>query len=154
MNATSFSKKVNFRVLNEVMSGLLVEKRPDDVIVMFVNDAARQTVNDWAEQIQSLYQTYCADNHHLRLLYMFDSYVMPTPYLIKRAIGVLNARPPELVISAAMTVQNQNIAMGITHIMKRIHYAKHIHLVKSAEEGLFWLDERHRKYQQGSTLET
>lgn len=136
------------------MSGLLIEKRPDDVIVMLVNDAARQTVNDWAEQIQSLYQTYCADDHHLRLLYIFDASIMPTPYLIKRAIGVLNARPPELVISAAITVQNQNIAMGITHIMKRLHYAKHIHLVTKVEEGNGWLNERHRQYQQGLALET
>ena len=135
------------------MSGLHIETRPDDVIVIHVHDLSRQTVNEWAEQIQALYHAYHVDARHLRLLYIFDPDIMPTPYLIKRAIGVLNARPTDLVISASMTVKNQNITMGITHIMKRIHHAKHIHLVKSAEEGLFWLDERHRKHQQGITLE-
>ena len=78
---------------------------------------------------------------------------MPTPYLLKRAIGVLNARPTDLVISAAMTVKNPNITMGITHVMKRIHRSKHIHLVTKVEEGNGWLNERHRQYQQGSALE-
>ena len=132
------------------MSSLLIKKRPDDIIVIFVQDQSRQTVNDWAEKIQVLYHAYHRDGSHLRLLYEFDSTVMPTPYLIKRAIGVLNARPSDLAISAALIVKNYNIQMGIKHIMKRIYHSKHIHLVKSVEEGIAWLDERHERFEQAS----
>lgn len=135
------------------MTGLFIEKRSDDIIVMAVHDLSRQTVNDWAEQIQTLYQTYRADGRHLRLLYIFDADVMPTPYLIKRAIGVLNARPTDLAISAAMMVKNQNIEMGLTHIMKRVYKHKHIHLVKDVDDGIAWLNDRHQKYEQGIFFE-
>lgn len=136
------------------MSGLFIEKRPDDIIIMSVDDVSRQTIHDWAEQIQALYHAYHMDARHLRLLYNFNPDIMPTPYLIKRAIGVLNTRHPDLVMSAAMMVTNQNIAMSIIHIMKRIRYAKHVCLVKSEEEGIVWLNERHSQYQQGIVLET
>ncbi|MCA9894717.1 MAG: hypothetical protein KC615_17140 [Anaerolineae bacterium] len=135
------------------MSGLHVERTADDIYVMYVGDASRATVNDWADQLKALYAMYQRTGGHLRLLYQFERSILPTPYLLKRAIGVINNKPVGLNVSAAIIVPNSNIYMGMHYIMSRLYKSDHMHLIDNYEEGIDWLQKRDPDTKQNPTKE-
>lgn len=134
------------------MSGFQINERPDGIFVLEFVDLSRDTIDEWALQILKLHKEYAENQEHLRLLYLHKYAISSSPYAVSQTIAVLSARSPTLRYSSAVVVPSIELQMVAQHIHKRIPHSNNTRIFEDVEEAIAWLNERHRKYQQGITL--
>lgn len=135
------------------MSGFQVKERPDGILIYFFEDSEQNTIDEWVKTSLATQSEYEKNNQHLRVIYQMEGVELPTPYAVHQTIRFIGLRSSKLCFSTVIVNPNLHFHMASQYISQRIPYSNHIRRVEHIEEGIAWLDERHRKYQQGMSLE-
>ena len=134
------------------MSGFVAEERPDGLFIFRITALDNETIDDWVRYSQIIQNDFKTDGH-LRVLYLSSGLKLPTPYATQRAIQLAAMTPPTLRSSSAVVLLSFHLQLAADYVLKRVHKPGNIWPVRSVKEGIAWLNERHAKYLQGTTLE-
>lgn len=135
------------------MSGFQVKERPDGILIYYFEDSEKNTIDEWFNTSVAIQREYDKNHRHLRVIYQKEAIELPTPYGVSQTIRLIGLRPPTLCFSTAIVSSNLHFQMASQYISQRIPYSNHVFRVEDVQEGIAWLNERHRKHQQGLPLD-
>ena len=136
------------------MRGFHFAERPDGILVYSFKDSEKNTIDDWVKKSLKIQEEYDTNHRHLRVIHQLPTGSLSTtsPYAVRQTISLVGSRSSTLSFSSAIIIPNLYFDMAVQYINKRIPYSEHIHPFKDFEEAVTWLNERHRRFQQGLPL--
>lgn len=132
--------------MEQISDGFALEYRPDGIIVYYIFDARRETLDLLFTTSTRHDQEFAAKNQHLRRMLSIQGHITaPTPYALHKLVEAEKLTPRELresfalVVTNALTYQimalfiNRNLPAYTRSITKIFH---------SEDQALAWLAQR------------
>ena len=125
-------------------SGFSYEIRDDGIVVYYLSDLRRETVDDFVEVSHNMDIAAYESGRHSRCLLDISKLSFPTPYAVRRIQQNTEVSPDGLKESYAVLTPTSVIYTFARTVLSRLPYAKTqtIRLFHDEEEAYAWLEER------------
>jgi hypothetical protein len=120
-----------------------IYQREDGIIVYWLHNFNRTTVDSWAGILLETNHYYLTNNYHMRIITILDS-IYPTAYSLKKLSSIIQESPKDLVTSVAMVAKNSLLVSIINPILQQLRTIQEmaIQVHYNEERAIHWLEQR------------